>query len=190
MLPPKSKLPYRSVTEPLPRVIPIDPLHRESITYPIPAGNVQRRAPTAPLPSTGPIPAGQMLKPVIPTTNVPLGKLPKPNTLPLPPLRAAAPANDGSHEDHFNDWMAPYCGNPFVDMGNTCTGLWATCALYGKTHWRLQQIVANKSPQDDEWEHKKGFNSACWAQWGTSFFFLEPFGGKFKIYLMPYIANC
>lgn len=187
MLPPKSKRPYRSITEPLPRILPIDPLHRESITYPLPAGSVQRRAPTAPLPMTShPVGSiGKTLKVVNPDIKGSQRKImkPQPPTKPrLPPLRAAAPSADGSHEDHFNSWMAPFCGNPFVDAGNTCTGLWATCALYGKTHWRLQQIVADKDPQDDAWDSKKGFNSACWAQWSTSFFFMEPFGGKSRAF--------
>jgi hypothetical protein len=168
MSPFKHKRVHRSKTDRLPQSIPIIPLHRESIAYPLPAKQGSRPPQGSPVMRDAGGTSGKKAT---------LSNASKPNTLPLPPLREAASSVDDDPEEHYSKWMASYAINPTKDVDNTCLGMWATCALYGKTHWRLQQIGAGKSPLDDAWHSKDAFNSACWAQWGSSFFMVDALGG-------------
>jgi hypothetical protein len=156
------------------RLVPIVPVHRESIAYPLPP-----RRSSLPLVS----PAMTGLADTI-------GKkekhktVTKDHTKGLPPLREALRTDDDVSEAHFDKWMAGYCVEPPADAGTCCLGFWVTCALYGKTHWRLRRIAAGQNPQNDAWHSKNGCNGACWAQFAASIFVVDWFGGEFRMYLL------
>lgn len=151
----KQTQPKRSPIDPLFQGIHLDPIHRDSITYPLqPRRSSLTHFPT-PLRTGGP---GKKVAREKPLSSSQI------NTRSLPPLREAMPTNDGEGSPHFNRWMTIWGEEGSQkDMGTCCMGFWFPPALYGKTHWRLQQVSAGKNPDDHEWKFSQGCNGACWT---------------------------
>ncbi|PVH79168.1 hypothetical protein DL98DRAFT_461375 [Cadophora sp. DSE1049] len=93
--------------------------------------------------------------------------------------RSAHPQTDGGNEGlPYNDWMSQFCVEPRDDISTCCLGFWVPCALYGKTHWRLKQIIRGKDASDSTWKPKDGCNTACWAWCGLASCLSMPISGK------------
>lgn len=147
----------RSTTDPLSHGIQLDPIHRDSITYPL----QPRRSSLAPAASSAMSRTAGQGKKVAKQKPLSSSQI---NTRSLPPLRETMPNNDGDGSPHFNGWMTIWGEErPQKDMGTCCIGFWFPPALYGKTHWRLQQVSAGKNPDDHEWKFSQGCNGACWT---------------------------
>ncbi|KAK0125586.1 hypothetical protein ONS95_000407 [Cadophora gregata] len=92
--------------------------------------------------------------------------------------RSAHPQTDGGNEGlPYNGWMSQFCVEPRGDISTCCLGFWVPCALYGKTHWRLKQIVRGKDASDSTWKSKNGCNTACWAWCGLASCLSMPISG-------------
>ncbi|KAH7342586.1 PLAC8 family-domain-containing protein [Rhexocercosporidium sp. MPI-PUGE-AT-0058] len=94
----------------------------------------------------------------------------------LPP--SAHQQSDGGNEGlPYNDWMSQFCVEPKNDTSTCCLGFWVPCALYGKTHWRLDQINRGNDASNSKWQSKNGCNSACWAWCGLASCLSMPVSG-------------
>jgi hypothetical protein len=62
----------------------------------------------------------------------------------------------------------------YPDPPNTCSNCTLSCVVpcvqYGKTQWRLSQIVKGGDPHDSGWRRSERCNSSCWAWCGIQSF--------------------
>ncbi|PSS13081.1 hypothetical protein M430DRAFT_105806, partial [Amorphotheca resinae ATCC 22711] len=62
----------------------------------------------------------------------------------------------------------------YPDPPNTCSNCTLSCVVpcvqYGKTQWRLSQIVKGGDPHDSGWRRSERCNSSCWAWCGIHSF--------------------
>lgn len=87
-----------------------------------------------------------------------------------PPAHGIPPANGmKTHkaparitDQNSKYWMSAFCMEPRGDGGTCALGTFVPCALYGKTNWRLDQLLAQENPLDSAWNRKDGCNRGCW----------------------------
>jgi hypothetical protein len=80
------------------------------------------------------------------------------------PKELYGPVAETQTEETFDNWMASGWKNPEDgDAINCCLAFWAPWVMYGKTHWRLKQVVRGEDPQDSAWKSNCTCNEACWA---------------------------
>jgi hypothetical protein len=145
--------PVKTTSGSPPEVMPLVPLHRNSITQPSPS-KAQKLVKEKP--------------------NIPY----RLDLNTLRPLRESAPSRNGNQEESFDDFMSAYCVEPPNDAETCLMGTFVTCVLFGKTHWRLNRIANGLNPQDEEWKFNGGCNGACWTQFAMSMFLVDCLGGK------------
>jgi hypothetical protein len=88
-----------------------------------------------------------------------------------PPWVFGMPQSDGS-----SAWMAKFCVEPDGDAATCCLGWFVPCALYGKTHWRLEQLRKDKDPLDTSWKCSYGCNGPCWLFYLLGVYFTGTLG--------------
>lgn len=67
--------------------------------------------------------------------------------------------NKSEHKGQ-SDWLIGFCHHPVGDHNTVFAGIFAPCALYGKTHWRLKNVSLGRDPHD--FKPSDGCNSMCW----------------------------
>ncbi|ESZ96088.1 hypothetical protein SBOR_3565 [Sclerotinia borealis F-4128] len=55
--------------------------------------------------------------------------------------------NKSEHKGQ-SDWLIGFCHHPVGDHNTVFAGIFAPCALYGKTHWRLKNVSLGRDPHD------------------------------------------
>lgn len=110
----------------------------------------------------------------------------------LPKELLRSPAAKSQTKETFNGWMASGWKRPAIkgrDTGHCCIAFWVPWEMYGKTHWRLKQVVNGGDPQDTSWQHEYRCNEACWAMLALDCLCLMSLGCTYQyICLYCYLA--
>ena len=78
------------------------------------------------------------------------------------------PRSGSTTDESYAGWMNQWCHEPPDDAKACCLGFWVPPVLYGKTHWRLQNLTKGEDPLDSNWHSRDGCNGCCWAWFGLN----------------------